>query len=342
MGRWCGGLFRVAVGAAFLVAACGGSSSSSNGDGGGGDDGDDDGPSGTCREDDEREDENGCTCLCLDGRWDCPAGPSCEFTCNLGDTRSQGCENCICADIGSGAVWLCTSDACCEPGATRASEDGCNTCTCNADGEWACTDRACEPCEFIGEVRDAGDGCNTCTCQTSGWACTLKDCSDVDCAAGRANCDGDATNGCEANVDTDYMNCGQCGHYCSLAGAYAGCEDGECVLDHCQSGYADCNGEPSDGCEAPVSNGCDTRCEPKSSAPSPGPSMGSCACPEGTACVIGSSMNPDGEYCFPLPEACTSYGSCSCLGTCVCPGDSPDRCREEMTIGGMIVRCDGV
>ena len=322
----------MAMGAAFSLAACGGESSGSGGDSGS-----------RCTEGDERPAGDGCnTCGCIDGSWACTA-IGCPETCTLGDRRAQGCETCICADTGSGPEWLCNSDGCCEPGSTRSTDDGCNTCTCSADRQWECTERDCAPCEFIGETRDAGDGCNTCTCQTYGWACTLRDCSDIDCENGSANCDGDAQNGCETDIRSETMNCGQCGLYCAISGAYAGCVDGECVIDHCQSGYADCNGDPSDGCEAPVSGGgCENRCTPRSDAPSAGPATGSCECPEGTACVRGSSMNPGGEYCFPLTESCGGYGSCGCLGSCVCPDDPGAFCTEEMSLGGMIVNCDGI
>jgi hypothetical protein len=138
------------------------------------------------------------------------------------------------------------------------------------------------------------------------------------------------------------MNCGRCGLYCSIAGAYAGCVDRQCVIDHCQGGYGDCNGDPSDGCEVPISSGCERRCNPRSDTPNAGPATGSCECPEGTACVRGSSMNPEGDYCFPLTESCGSYGSCACLGTCVCPNDPAATCTEQMSIGGMIVNCDGI
>jgi hypothetical protein len=138
------------------------------------------------------------------------------------------------------------------------------------------------------------------------------------------------------------MNCGECGLYCAIAGAYAGCADGMCVIDHCQSGWADCNEDPLDGCEAQITSGCENRCEPAAGAPSGSPSVGSCACPMGTTCVRGSSMSPMGEYCFPLPEPCNGFGNCSCLGQCVCPdGGSPDVCWDEMSIGGMIVNCGG-
>jgi hypothetical protein len=209
-------------------------------------------------------------------------------------------------------------------------------------GTWQCTDRTCEPCEFIGETVDVGDDCNTCRCEVFGWDCTTIDCTDIRCPAGTANCDGDAATGCETNTDTSVMNCGRCGHYCAIAGAYAACVEGKCVIDHCQSGYEDCNGDVNDGCEARVTNGCDNRCALPSGAPSGTRSMGNCACPMGTACVRDSVMFPDEEYCFPLPETCQGFGRCDCLGVCVCADATAGICYDQMSIGGVfIINCNG-
>jgi hypothetical protein len=62
----------------------------------------------------------------------------------------------------------------------------------------------------------------------------------------------------------------------------------------------------------------------------------------GTTCVRGSVESPEGEYCFPPPEPCNGFGNCSCRGQCVCANaDSRDVCWDEMSIGGMIVNCNG-
>jgi hypothetical protein len=72
------------------------------------------------------------------------------------------------------------------------------------------------------------------------------------CVTGYADCDGDKrNNGCEANINTDVQNCGSCGVACSApAGATAACVGGLCIITTCPPGYADCNKNASDGCEA--------------------------------------------------------------------------------------------
>ena len=47
-----------------------------------------------------------------------------------------------------------------------------------------------------------------------------------------------------------YGTCGDCGGLCSLANASSTCIDNACVIGECNEGYANCNGEDGDGCEA--------------------------------------------------------------------------------------------
>ena len=47
-----------------------------------------------------------------------------------------------------------------------------------------------------------------------------------------------------------YGTCGDCGEGCSLANASSTCVDGECIIESCNDGFADYNGEALDGCES--------------------------------------------------------------------------------------------
>jgi hypothetical protein len=55
----------------------------------------------------------------------------------------------------------------------------------------------------------------------SGGACTIA------CAAGYADCDGIATNGCEVDLLTDAAHCGSCAN---------ACDGGACVAGVCTGG----------------------------------------------------------------------------------------------------------
>jgi len=179
-------------------------------------------------------------------------------------------------------------------------------------------------------------------CQNGAWSCTTRACP-VECKASFADCDADPTNGCETDLATSVMNCGTCGDYCAQASATSKCVDGKCELDECMAGYADCNDDPSDGCEAVVGTGaCKARCDLPADAPEPGPASGECDCPEGTTCVQHGVANPKGDYCVPLVKTCPSYGTCGCIGFCACGEGWEATCVERMQSGGrMIVNCTG-
>jgi hypothetical protein len=80
------------------------------------------------------------------------------------------------------------------------------------------------------------------------YYCSNGDCDNYTvtghrCNAGFGNCDGDWSNGCEVNLNTDPNNCGSCGNSC---GANAYCTGGTC---HCNAGFGNCDGDWSNGCE---------------------------------------------------------------------------------------------
>jgi hypothetical protein len=57
---------------------------------------------------------------------------------------------------------------------------------------------------------------------------------------------------CESNSQSDPANCGNCGHACPASAPNAsalGCVSGNCKVITCESGFADCDGDPGNGCE---------------------------------------------------------------------------------------------
>lgn len=299
---------------------------------------------------------DGCnTCSCTeDGNWACT---EIGCVCKVGETK-QSCDNtCTCVDDGNGPTWECKGFLAdpapgncpqCTPGSTRISDDMCSTCTCDTSGQWSCppagTGCAPQECEE-GAMKPASDGCNTCQCFHGTWGCTMKLCQPpLMCSAGTADCDADPANGCETKILNDVMNCGACGNYCALAGGTAICVDGKCELGSCMAGYADCDHDPTTGCEAPVgAAGCSTRCDPADDSLEVTPAEGDCKCPAGTACVRNSAKGK-ADLCFPLPEGCKDgLGTCSCLGSCVCDQPEGVSCTEQMAIGGVFnLDCAGI
>ena len=329
-----------------------------------------------CTEETRPKSDSCNTCSCVNGTWSCTT-KDCGGVCKPGDTMAGDCTSCVCADFGQGGTWACTENSCpqpeCKDGEIKPSGDTCNTCQC-MNGQWACTMKACPKCNPFnqlpaddscnvctclidgtwsctdlpcpctqGQVEPRGDGCNSCTCFATGWRCTTDECL-VGCKPGMASCDGDPANGCEVNITSSVMNCGGCGLYCAMAGAYSTCVNGLCTLGNCTPGFGNCNGDPDDGCEAAIGpGGCEARCSVPNSAPAPGPATGDCECPKGTACVRNSAMNPTGDYCYLIPEGCKDgYAQCFCMQDCACPNNPGEYCADEMAPGGVFnIACRG-
>src|SRR6185437_6228194 len=74
-----------------------------------------------------------------------------------------------------------------------------------------------------------------------------------ECPPGYKDCDGNP-NVCDTNIDDDPANCGACGAVCVIPHATAACDMGECAIATCDSGWTDCNDDPTDGCEANLQN----------------------------------------------------------------------------------------
>ncbi|MEZ4409600.1 MAG: fibrinogen-like YCDxxxxGGGW domain-containing protein [Polyangiales bacterium] len=104
------------------------------------------------------------------------------------------------------------------------------------------------------------------------------------CVMGFQDCDGNTTNGCEVDIRSDATNCGACGRACSPANATGMCAMGTCRVTACSAGFADCDGDPSNGCEVNTQTsagncgGCGMACMV---------SNATAACVSG-ACAVGS------------------------------------------------------
>jgi hypothetical protein len=111
--------------------------------------------------------------------------------------------------------------------------------TCVSDLEPGTCGTSCVPCPVEANA--------VATCD--GTACGMA------CDTGFANCDGKATNGCEANLETDPENCGQCGLPCH-GGA---CVSGVCAVPpDAGSPPVDAGSPPIDGGQPPADAGSDS------------------------------------------------------------------------------------
>ena len=133
-----------------------------------------------------------------------------------------------------------------------------------------------------------------------GVACLGVDCDEEDrdvnpgepeiCDGLDQNCNGDVDEGFDLLGDP--TNCGGCGIVCDATNGTPVCVGGECGIEGCEDGWADCNGRSSDGCETDLS------------APE---TCGTCAILEGTP----------GEACGDCGDGvwtCDDAGGVECVG----------------------------
>jgi len=167
--------------------------------------------------------------------------------------------------------------------------------------------------------------CGTCghACPTPANAtarCSAGRC-DFSCRVGYGDCDGAASSGCETPLDT-LADCGQCGRACALTNATSACTAGACAIVRCNAGFGDCDGDPTNGCEARLDTA--TNCGLCGRACTPGTNATS-AC-ESMACVSRCNVGY-GDCDGVASNGCetnlrTSAASCGRCGAACAVGDT--------------------
>src|SRR5450755_871627 len=83
-------------------------------------------------------------------------------------------------------------------------------------------------------------------------ACDGGDCSTPTCAPGTGDCNGNAGDGCETLLDSE-AHCGGCGVACTNDHGSTSCaadaDAAAACAPVCAAGFADCDLDPSNGCE---------------------------------------------------------------------------------------------
>jgi uncharacterized protein (TIGR03382 family) len=127
--------------------------------------------------------------------------------------------------------------------------------------------------DLLGDEAHCGSCGNACSLPNAVADCTGATCVVNACTPGWGDCDGAAASGCETALGT-VDHCGSCLDSCAFPHASSGCTGGACVLEGCASGYGDCDADPQNGCEEPLTS--TSHC-------------GACgnACPAGQTCVGG-------------------------------------------------------
>jgi hypothetical protein len=258
----------------------------------------------------------GRTCSVAEGSAVCAMGACAVGTCNAGNADCDGVVGNGCEVNTRSTLAHCGAcgRACAAPanGAAACSAGACVVGSCNA-GFGDCDDNDANGCEV--NLNTTAGSCGAC-----GRACVIPNgtagceagaCTVAACNAGFGDCDGDAANGCETNLNTTPGSCGACGRGCSVSNGTAGCAAGACTVAACATGFADCDGNPANGCEVNTLADVD-HC---------GACGDRCALPGGTnACVRG---------------ACVVTACAAGLGDC--DGNDTNGC--ETSISGSLAHC---
>ena len=185
-------------------------------------------------------DGGNCQFTCAEGTKDIDGLPGnrCEYACPRWPVAEETCNGID--DDCDGVI----DDHLGDTGA--ACSDGCP----NGECQGACTE---------GEIQCVG-GALVCR---GGTLPSFETCNGID-----DDCDGTVDNGFD--TDNSTLNCGSCGHVCTLDNAVAGCAAGKCTIVVCQPGFSNLDGNPDNGCEhtcevyptsAEVCNGVDDDCD---------------------------------------------------------------------------------
>jgi hypothetical protein len=213
---------------------------------------------------------------------------------NCDDDLSDGCEvnitlptNCGQCELDCSALPNVLSGGCSE---SKACEIVCRP------GYADCDQRIDNGCEASLDSTTSCNGCVDCTALpgVASATCGEQGCTDIVCEPNRGDCDGVASNGCEVDLRSS-NHCGACNEPCALARASETCASGTCVITECDPGFANCDTEAANGCEASLGDS-DT--------------CGSCSntCDDGWACVSGTCQCTEDAQCGSNEECCN--GQC--------------------------------
>ena len=238
--------------------------------------------------------------------------PTCQMPMGQDGLSLSGCQalctnrcgdlvgypnGCVCAVCASGTS--CINNQC----------QGCPT------GFKDCNNNPADGCETpINTIANCGACGNSCNVPNATNTCSSSVCG-FTCNAGFGNCDGNPANGCETSLSS-ISNCGSCGTSCTFQNASSLCSNGSCSLGTCNSGFGNCDGNPTNGCESALNSV--TSC-------------GACgvACTGAERCLGGSCQVP----CTPGDRVCAGFAVKLCdrdgiwhLIDCL----PPSRCRGNM------------
>ncbi|KAG0603543.1 hypothetical protein M758_10G101300 [Ceratodon purpureus] len=204
----------------------------------------------------------------------CLKGGRCSFQCNKG-FKLQIDNTCVpattkcgsgCKPPGPNTDSVCQGGKCksvCHQGFQDCDADAAGICEANVmEDVYNCgsCNKQCPKPDLNLLSKFSGYDYATCSNGTCGVACGVNH---------HANCDGVATNGCETDLMNAVSNCGTCGNACAEPPNTTGaaCISGVCGYLDCSEGFADCDGDASNGCEIDISPTVENGCSDSGSCP---------------------------------------------------------------------------
>lgn len=253
---------------------------------------------------------------CADGRADCDKRGNNGCEVYLNDDKS----NCGYCGFDCGANSKCVSAKCdCQKGFANCNhllDDGCEV-----------------------DIMSDSENCGMCknSCKSHSF-CNAGICS---CEKYYGDCNNDRSDGCETYLKDNLINCGSCWNNCTKLDNVMNvtCQVDVCIILSCKPGYADCDGNPVNGCEAKLSEdirncgACDKNCGDNSVCDG-----GICKCKSGFAdcnnllkdgCEI--NLNNDDINCGSCGNICGYASNCS-KGICTCQDGYAD-CNKNSKDG---------
>ena len=233
----------------------------------------------------------------------------------------------------------CTSSRMCPGQVCDATRMLCVDCVANNDcgPDQVCREGACvagpsrcrSNTDCPGRVCDTGSGqCVECVAPSdcgAGRTCRANACVALTCTPNAVDCvNGTTLRRCSADgMSQTTMTCPP------ASNADGVCSAGACRIA-CRAGFADCDGNPANGCEADLTNSashcgaCNNRCAPLGDASVGACSLGRCAtaCPAGRGDCDGNlangcetDLNSSASHCGACGNACGAGTSCG-AGAC--------------------------
>lgn len=172
----------------------------------------------------------------------CDLGRAVACTCSSGATGAQECgpsgvwSPCVCSTAGDAGAARedATPRPVDAPGVPEAGAGGGDVAAERAEpadgprcplGWGECVPGACV------DLSASATHCGRCGAECSPtWRCERGTCVSplgTSCDLGRADCDRNESNGCEAALRVDHTNCGACGNNCRVRGLF--CREGSCA-----------------------------------------------------------------------------------------------------------------